>query len=145
MATMYMIDDRIVKGIKSKKDASDILSQMIRIAHDYGVASVADLRDLLGFITDYKDTKRIWTEHAIRDAAVFSEPMYDTWVIRLPVPASLISSEKKITHHVVCESNPSPEPLNITIDTDSADENTLSEVFEHVRTIKDRPIFISIN
>ena len=147
MYSMYIVNDRLVKGIKSKQDATDILSQMIRIAHDYGAASVADFRDLLSFNSDYWDTKRIWSEHDIRSAEIYPDPnsKYATWVIRLPVPTAITTAEKKTVPHNIHKSDSSPEPLNITIDTNSVDENTLSEVFEYIRSIKDRPVFISIN
>jgi hypothetical protein len=48
--------------LSSNEDASSVLSRLIEIVDQYGVASVADLHDLVGLPTTYIDNKWGWMD-----------------------------------------------------------------------------------
>lgn len=92
------IDDRryISKAVRSRHDfdeiiletrgeAEDVLSHIVDIIDDYGVASVADYYDLLGVEGNFTDNKYGWTN--VSDAYITRTR--DGYSIRLPRPREI--------------------------------------------------------
>ena len=70
--------DRIT--LDSRGEAEDVLTRMDELIDTYGVASVADLYDLVGITGDYTDNKYGWTN--IRSATVVR--VHDGYLLKLP-------------------------------------------------------------
>jgi len=68
--------------LNTREDAENILSSLIDLIIDYGVASVADLYDMVGMDSDYTDQKYGWTE--LRDSRV--SRVREGYLINLPRP-----------------------------------------------------------
>lgn len=54
--------------LETRGEAEDVLSHMVDLTIDYGVASVADLYDLVGITSNFTDNKYGWTD--LRSASV---------------------------------------------------------------------------
>ena len=75
--TGYSFDDIV---LESRGDAEQVLSQMNDLIDTYGVASVADLFDLVGISGNYTDNKYGWTN--LRNAEV--KRSRDGYVLDMP-------------------------------------------------------------
>lgn len=76
--TGYSFDDII---LESRGEAEEVLTRMEEIIDNYdGVASVADLFDLVGITGDYTDNKYGWTN--LRNARV--ERVREGYILKLP-------------------------------------------------------------
>lgn len=71
--------------IESRGEAEDVLSHLVDLIEDYGVASVADYYELLGVDSHFTDQKFGWTN--VRDAYV--ERIRNGYSIRLPRPREI--------------------------------------------------------
>lgn len=76
------LDDII---IETRGEAEDVLSHMVDLIDDYGVASIADYYELLGIESEFTDNKYGWTK--LRDASV--ERVRRGYCIRLPRPKEI--------------------------------------------------------
>jgi hypothetical protein len=76
------LDDII---IETRGEAEDVLSHMVDLIDDYGVASIADYYELLGIESEFTDNKYGWTN--LRDASV--ERVRRGYCIRLPRPKEI--------------------------------------------------------
>jgi len=72
-------------AFETRGEAEDILSHLVDLAVDYGVATVADYYDLAGVESQFTDNKYGWTN--LRDASV--ERGREGYIIRLPQPRVL--------------------------------------------------------
>lgn len=70
--------DEIV--LESRGEAEDVLSHLVDLTVDYGMASVADYYDLMNIESSYVDQNYGWTN--LRDASV--DRVRDGYLIRLP-------------------------------------------------------------
>lgn len=75
--------DQII--IESRGEAEDVLSHLVDLIEDYGVASVADYYDLVGIESAFTDNKYGWEN--LRDAYV--ERVRQGYVVRLPNPKEI--------------------------------------------------------
>jgi hypothetical protein len=66
--------------LSSNEDAASVLSRLIEIVDQYGMASVADLHDLVGLPTTYIDNKWGWVD--LRYSKV--RPIREGFVLDLP-------------------------------------------------------------
>lgn len=66
--------------LDSRGDAEDVLDRMCELVAAYGMASVADLYDLVGITGNYTDNKYGWTD--LRNAYV--ERARDGYLIKMP-------------------------------------------------------------
>lgn len=73
----YEFDDVI---LDSRGDAEDVLDRMCELVAAYGMASIADLYDLVGITGNYTDNKYGWTD--LRSAYV--DRVRDGYLIRMP-------------------------------------------------------------
>jgi len=73
----YEFDDVI---LDSRGDAEDVLDRMCELVTAYGMASIADLYDLVGITGNYTDNKYGWTD--LRSAYV--DRVRDGYLIRMP-------------------------------------------------------------
>ena len=73
----YDFDDLI---LESRGEAEDVLDRLGELIDNYGVASVADLYDLVGLDFEYTDNKYGWTN--IRNAEVIR--VRDGFMLKLP-------------------------------------------------------------
>lgn len=73
----YSYDDII---LDNRGEAEDVLARMDELVATYGIASVADLYDLVGITGNYTDNKYGWTD--VRSAAVVRTR--DGYLIKLP-------------------------------------------------------------
>lgn len=71
--------------LETRGEAEDVLSHMVDLIEDYGVASVADYYDLLGIESAFTDNNYGWTN--IRDGSV--ERVRRGYSIRLPQPKEI--------------------------------------------------------
>lgn len=78
----YGYDDIV---FDSRGEAETVLDQMIDIVTTYDRCSVADLYDLVGFISDYTDNKVGWTD--IKKASVVR--VRAGYALKLPKPVTL--------------------------------------------------------
>lgn len=74
---MYGFDEVI---LDSRSDAEDVLTSMDELIEAYGVASVADLYDLVGMDSNYTDNRYGWTN--LRSAQVVR--VRDGYLLKLP-------------------------------------------------------------
>ena len=65
---------------ESRGEAEDVLSHLVDLTIDYGVASVADFYDLSGIESQFTDNKYGWTN--LRDAC--TDRVRNGYIIRLP-------------------------------------------------------------
>lgn len=65
---------------ESRGEAEDVLSHLVDLTIDYGVASVADFYDLSGIESQFTDNKYGWTN--LRDAC--TDRVSNGYIIRLP-------------------------------------------------------------
>lgn len=65
---------------ESRGEAEDVLSYLVDLTIDYGVASVADFYDLSGIESQFTDNKYGWTN--LRDACI--DRVRNGYIIRLP-------------------------------------------------------------
>ena len=65
---------------ESRGEAEEVLSHLVDLTNDYGVASVADFYDLSGIESQFTDNKYGWT--TLRDAC--TDRVRNGYVIRLP-------------------------------------------------------------
>ena len=140
---MKIIDNRIVTGFNTREQAETILNRLLDIAEDYHYVSVADLKDLCAIESHYLDNHLRWSESAVRGAEILRD--FDgNWKIRLTIPGDDRPTIKKAVYKSSYKST--PEPLNITINTNEIDDfdNVLVGVFRQVYTITDRAVFINI-
>lgn len=77
--TGYSYDDIV---LDNRGEAEEVLSRMDELVETYGIASVADLYDLVGITGNYTDNKYGWTELTIKSARV--ERVRDGYMIKLP-------------------------------------------------------------
>lgn len=77
--TGYSYDDII---LDNRGEAEEVLTRMDELVEVYGMASVADLYDLVGITGNYTDNKYGWTEMTIKSARV--ERVRDGYMIKLP-------------------------------------------------------------
>lgn len=73
----YSYDDII---LDNRGEAEDVLARMDELVATYGIASVADLYDLVGITGNYTDNKYGWTD--VRSATVVRTR--DGYLIKLP-------------------------------------------------------------
>lgn len=73
----YSYDDII---LNNRGEAEDVLARMDELVATYGIASVADLYDLVGITGNYTDNKYGWTD--VRSATVVRTR--DGYLIKLP-------------------------------------------------------------
>lgn len=73
----YSYDDIV---LESRADAEDVLAQMDEMIETYGVASVADLYDLVGITHNYTDNKYGWSN--LRSAEAVR--VRDGYLLKLP-------------------------------------------------------------
>lgn len=73
----YEYDDVV---LDSRGDAEDVLDRMCELVSAYGMASIADLYDLVGITGNYTDNKYGWTD--LRNAYV--ERVRDGYLIKMP-------------------------------------------------------------
>ena len=66
--------------LESRGDAEDVLDRMCELVAAYGMASIADLYDLVGITGNYTDNKYGWTD--LRSAYV--ERCRDGYLIKMP-------------------------------------------------------------
>jgi hypothetical protein len=71
--------------LETRGEAEEVLSNLVDLTLDYGVASVADLYELVGVTTNFVDNKWGWTD--LRDAHV--DRVRGGYLLKLPQPVSL--------------------------------------------------------
>ena len=71
--------------LESRGEAEVVLSHLVDLIEDYGMATVADLYDLVGITSNYTDDKYGWIN--LHDARV--DPVRGGYLIRLPRPRLL--------------------------------------------------------
>jgi hypothetical protein len=60
--------DPIIVG--TRNEAKSVVDSLLNLITDYGVASVADLKDLTGFTATYKDNSHGWKELKTKDTRI---------------------------------------------------------------------------
>lgn len=78
----YRVDDII---LESKADAEDVMDNLIETIDKYGVATVADLYDLIGKSSQYTDNDYGWTDLSLSK----TRPVREGWLLDLPKPKSV--------------------------------------------------------
>lgn len=131
------------------KDAGDFYSNTLDLAIGYGKVSLADLYELMGISSNWRDTKTAWSEHAILDN-VHVHPSSlpgKQYYVELPEPTEKYPCKAKSRYTPANENTTTSEPLNITICMDPSKDpyTTVREVIRQANEIKDRPVFITIN
>lgn len=83
--------DKIYEDIifGTRKDAEEVLSKLADIIKDYGHASVANLCDLSGIISEFTDHRYIWTD----TKQMRVEKCINGYTIKLPKPTRLKSDD----------------------------------------------------
>ncbi len=71
--------------LETRGEAEDVLSHMVDLIEDYGVASVGDYYDLLGIESNFTDNKYGW----INVADGYVDRVRDGYCIRLPRPREI--------------------------------------------------------
>ena len=71
--------------LETRGEAEDVLSHMVDLIEDYGVASVGDYYDLLGIESNFTDNKYGWTN--VADGYI--DRTRDGYCIRLPRPREI--------------------------------------------------------
>lgn len=71
--------------LETRGEAEDVLSHMVDMVQDYGVATIANYYDLLGEESQYTDSKFGWTN--LRDASV--DRVRNGYLIKMPRPREL--------------------------------------------------------
>ena len=129
----------------TRAEAEDALWKLEEYAKTYGSACVSELYELAGLGGSFLATKYMWLPHQLKSCTVLR--VGDGYIIDLP-PASHDGSTTKVTYrdYYSKKPTPKPEPLTITINTDELTdfEFVLSETFKCIRTISDRPVYISM-
>lgn len=128
------------------EDANIFSYRVQEIANDYGMVCLADLYDLVGQPTCWKDNKIRWYGNVIQHTTLaFPTPVTDSYCVEFPTPIDENSRNplSTINHN----QTPTPKPLNISILMDSIKDphTTIREVIRQANEIKDRPVFITIN
>lgn len=133
---------------KNRGEVEEILDKIKRIAETYGAVSLEDYKGLCDIKADYMDTKYGWLEHEIEDSVICRD--YYGYFINLPKPTLIHIDQNDTPKYTPFASKPSHDPelstLNIVLHTNevSDPDATLTEIFKHIQTIKDRMINISI-
>lgn len=132
----------------TRGEAEEALDQIKRIANTYTYVSVADVADICGLSSSYKDNKLGWFESTLSD--VYVTRCSDCYCITLPRPIpSGTDYPPKVTYREYSAAKKptiTPEPLCITIHTKDVDDidATLAETFKYIYTIKDRMVNLTI-
>ena len=71
--------------LESRGEAEEVLSHLVDLTEDYGMASVADLYDLVGVTSNFTDNKYGWTN--VADGYI--DRTRDGYCIRLPRPREI--------------------------------------------------------
>ena len=71
--------------LETRGEAEDVLSHLVDLIEDYGVASVGDYYDLLGIESAFTDNKYGWTN--VADGYI--DRTRDGYCIRLPRPREI--------------------------------------------------------
>lgn len=75
--TMHNFDDIV---LESRGEAEEVLSHLVDLTEDYGVATIADLYDLVGITSNFTDNKYGWTN--LSNATV--SRVRDGYLVNLP-------------------------------------------------------------
>ena len=77
--TAKAVDDVVVE---TRAEAEDILDILIDLTREYGCASLADFKDLIGVSSNYNDYKWGWKENLARESSI--RKCGGGWLIQLP-------------------------------------------------------------
>lgn len=75
-------------AFETRNDAAIVLDQLIEIATNYSVATVADYYDNIGATTEYTDNNYGWEEQDLRNVNIFASP--NGYILSLPKPRALL-------------------------------------------------------
>ena len=130
-----------IGNFSSHPKVIEILHNAKKIIEAYGYISLADMLDLCGKDTIYKDSKIGWTESAFKNAKI--QRVYEGYAIQMP---EYNWRENDVLDTVDEELHFEPEPINITIPADKSEaiEQIIIALFNNSEKIKDRPVFINI-
>lgn len=123
----------------SSHKAAEVLHYAKQIIEAYGYVSLADMIDLCGKNSAYKDSKIGWTEAAFKNAKI--KMLYEGCAIHMPE----FDWRENDDSDTIGEQLQS-EPINVTIPKDKPEliKQTITALFENSEKIKDRPVFINI-
>ena len=130
-----------IGNFSSHQKVIEILHNAKKIIETYGYISLADMLDLCGKDTIYKDTKIGWTESAFKNAKI--QIVYEGYAIQMP---EYNWRENDGLDTVDEELHFEPVPINITIPVDKSEaiEQIITALFNNFEKIKDHPVFINI-
>ena len=134
---MTFVNDKLY-SVRSRTEARSILEKLARIAKDYGVASIADLKDICGINSCYSDNKNGWVYSGVQAAQIWES---DTdYMIAFPRSAPLGTD----AHDFAPKST--PKSFTINIDTAKMDDvdTILADIFKYAYTITDREVIVNI-
>lgn len=130
-----------IGNFSSRQAVNEILHNAKRIIKTYGYVSLADMLDLCGKDTVYKDSKIGWTESAFKNAKI--QIAYEGYAIQMP---EYDWRENDVLDTVEEQLQFEPEPINITIPADKSEaiEQIIAALFNNFEKIKDHPVFVNI-
>lgn len=115
------------------KDASVFYDNVRDLVIEYGHVSLADLQDLAGLDSMFKDTKIVWFgTDILRNCRIYPTLSGD-YCVDFPDPCNAVAPKK------------TPEPLNITVNVPNITRAQIWDIVQQANEIKDRPVFITIN
>lgn len=115
------------------KDASVFYDNVRDFVIEYDYISLADLRDLAGLGSTFKDDKIVWFGTDILRNCRIYPTISDDYRVEFPDPCSTVAPKK------------TPEPLNITVNMPNITRAQIWDIVQQANEIKDRPVFITIN
>ena len=132
-----------VINIETEADGKRILGDLSQIIHEYGCATMADLKDICGLPVDMEDREIGWIMDIATNALQKDGERY---TITLPCALPLGDTEASDPEEPAEEARDETNPVHITIHTNLINDPdaVIADVFKYVYTIKDRVINISI-
>lgn len=79
--------------LSTREEAENVLATMNKLLDNYNVATMSDLKELLGVSPTFAETSEGWT--TLKDVQI--RQIREGWLIEFPLPESVPVSEKKET------------------------------------------------
>lgn len=130
-----------IGNFSSHQEVNEILRNAKKVIKSCGYVSLADMLNLCGKDTEYKDYKIGWTESAFKNTKI--QIVYEGYAIQMP---GYNWRENDVLDTVDEELHFEPAPINITIPADKSEaiEQIIAALFNNFEKIKDHPVFVNI-